>query len=97
MKGKSVERAILAGALALSLAASASAASQRAVPERAQARPASRQQATRQATAFQTVRTDSWLCLYVSPFFCSNLNPSLGSTSGNSASLTSAVPDRSRR
>lgn len=60
---------------------------------RAPARSAARVEAARKSVQFQTGNTDSWLCAHVSPFFCSNLFPTL-SSGGNS---TSKVPDRSRR
>jgi len=31
----------------------------------------------RRAATFRTERTDSWLCNYVSPLFCSNLVPTI--------------------
>ncbi len=49
----------------------------------------------RRVIAFQTARTDSWLCNYVSVFFCSDVIPQLNTTTPNE--LTSRVPDRSRK
>lgn len=64
---------------------------------RAPARSASaaRVEAARQSVQFQTGNTDSWLCTHVSPFFCSNLFPTLSPSAGENA--TSKVPDRSRQ
>ncbi len=97
MRVQKMGRIALAGWMALALAGSAPAAPQRSVPERAQTRPAARQQVAKTSVEFQSERTDSWLCLYVSPFFCSNLYPSLGASAGNTTTTTSTVPDRSRR
>jgi hypothetical protein len=90
-------RILFAACLSLALAGSAFAAPQRSVPQREKAHSATRQMATKASVQFQTEKTDSWLCLYVSPFFCSNLYPPLGSASGNASTTTAVVPDRSRR
>lgn len=36
-----------------------------------------RSHTARKSETFRTEKTDSWLCNYVSPFFCSSLYPSL--------------------
>jgi len=36
-----------------------------------------RSHTARKTETFRTEKTDSWLCNYVSPFFCSSLYPSL--------------------
>lgn len=50
----------------------------------------------RPVVAFQTNRTDSWLCNYVSVFFCADVIPQLN-TSDTPNDLTARVPDRSRK
>jgi hypothetical protein len=49
----------------------------------------------RRVIAFQTQRTDSWLCNYVSVFFCSDVIPQLDTTTPGE--LAAKVPDRSRK
>ena len=66
-------------------------------PARETAQPAARQKTTHKEMSFKSERTDSWLCNNVSAFFCSNLFPTLGSSSGGASSPLPAVPDRSRR
>jgi len=89
---------VLTACLSLALAGFALAAPpQRPVPQRERAQVAQRAQQAKANVPFQTEKTDSWLCLYVSPFFCSNLYPSLTSSSGSSSSASAAVPNRSRR
>jgi hypothetical protein len=39
-----------------------------------------RSQTSRKAETFRSERTDSWLCNYVSSFFCTNLYPPLTTT-----------------
>jgi hypothetical protein len=40
----------------------------------------SRRAVSRTTETFRTEKTDSWLCNYVSPFFCTNLFPTLSSS-----------------
>jgi hypothetical protein len=61
------------------------------------AQPAVRQKTTQKEMSFKSERTDSWLCNNVSAFFCSNLFPTLGSSSSSASATSTAVPDRSRR
>jgi hypothetical protein len=61
------------------------------------AQPAVRQKTTQKEMSFKSDRTDSWLCNNVSAFFCSNLFPTLGSSSSSAPATSTAVPDRSRR
>jgi hypothetical protein len=61
------------------------------VRERAAASP------SRRVVAFQTDRTDSWLCNNVSVFFCTSLIPSLSTGSSTTNNAASQVPDRSRK
>ena len=97
MRTRGTGRILLSACLSLTLAGFALAAPpQRSVPQRERARVAQHEQQAKANVQFQTEKTDSWLCLYVSPFFCSNLYPSLSSTSASS-SAAAAVPDRSRR
>ncbi len=49
----------------------------------------------RRVIAFQTERTDSWLCNYVSVFFCSDVIPQLNTDTPSD--LAAKVPDRSRK
>ncbi len=49
----------------------------------------------RRVIAFQTERTDSWLCNYVSVFFCSDVIPQLNTDTPSD--LAARVPDRSRK
>jgi hypothetical protein len=98
MRTRRTGRIVLSACLSAALAGFAIAApAQRPVPQRERARVAQREQQAKANVQFQTEKTDSWLCLYVSPFFCSNLYPSLTSDSGSSSSATAAVPNRSRR
>jgi hypothetical protein len=95
MKRKALRRSIAAGFVAFILTASLgfAAGGDRSAPTKAQ--PATRQQTARKAIVFKSDRTDSWLCTYVSPLFCSNLVPSLPASS-NGSTASSSVPDRSR-
>ena len=54
----------------------------------------SRQAQTRKAEKFRTEKTDSWLCNYVSAFFCTSLYPTL--TTAPDAPANPAVPYRGR-
>jgi hypothetical protein len=40
----------------------------------------SRRAESRKTETFRTEKTDSWLCNYVSPFFCTSLFPTLSSS-----------------
>ena len=51
---------------------------------------------TRRGLPFKTERTDSWLCSYVSPFFCTNLFPTLETRPGTPSPSTS-IPPRGRK
>jgi hypothetical protein len=85
MKTKSVSRSILAGLLFSLLSAGAATAAntggnvRMSRIERANA-VASRRADARRTEAFKSEKTDSWLCNYVSPLFCSNLIPTLPTT-----------------
>ena len=76
MKSKTTTKAILAGLLFSLLSASVSMGGAGAEGnvrmsriERAQA-VTSRATAERRVATFKSEKTDSWLCAYVSPFFC---------------------------
>ncbi len=101
MSSRKIGRTVMAGLMAAVLSGSMALAQDQthSVRERAQAKPLSRAERTQKSVAFQNEHTDSWLCLYVSPFFCSNLYPTLDSATANSTAMnpTPAVPDRSRR
>ncbi len=88
--GKIVTTSVLAAILSCGLALGAD------KPARETAQPAARQKTTKKEMSFKSERTDSWLCNNVSAFFCTNLFPTLGSSSSASSQLP-AVPDRSRR
>ena len=51
-----------------------------------------RQQTTRKNEAFRSEKTDSWLCNYVSSFFCTTAYPTLSSPD----TPTSPTPTRGR-
>ena len=88
---KIVKTSVMASILTCGLALAAE------KPARETAQPAARQKTTQKETSFKSERTDSWLCNNVSAFFCSNLFPTLGSSSSSASSQLPAVPDRSRR
>ena len=52
----------------------------------------SRRAVSRKTETFRTEKTDSWLCNYVSPFFCTNLFPTLTT----SPSTPPSTPPRGR-
>jgi hypothetical protein len=54
----------------------------------------SRRAVSRKAETFRTEKTDSWLCNYVSPFFCTSLFPTLSSSPSTPASPS--TPPRGR-
>lgn len=56
---------------------------------------AARRAEARRVETFRSERTDDWLCLYVSPFFCSNLFPTLTTTPN--PPQTSSTPTRGRK
>lgn len=60
-------------------------------------RSASTPAPARRVVAFETEKTDSWLCNYVSVFFCSDLIPPLNTGSSTTNNAASRVPDRSRQ
>jgi hypothetical protein len=84
MKLRAKSTAVVAGLLFSLLSASSSMASsaegnvRMSRIERAQA-VSNRAAAARKVETFKSEKTDSWLCAYVSPFFCS-LFPSLPNT-----------------
>jgi hypothetical protein len=53
----------------------------------------SRRAESRKMETFRTEKTDSWLCNYVSPFFCTSLFPTLPSPN---TPQTPSTPARSR-
>jgi hypothetical protein len=85
MKTKSVSTSILAGLLLSLLSAGAATAAntggnvRMSRIERANA-VASKRAEARRSEAFKSEKTDSWLCNYVSPFFCNDLIPTLPTT-----------------
>jgi hypothetical protein len=85
MKSKGTTKAILAGLLFSLLSASASMAAgaggnvRMSRIDRAGA-VQSRAAAPRRVETFRTERTDSWLCLHVSSFFCRDLFPTVTTT-----------------
>ena len=86
MKSKTTTKAILAGLLFSLLSASVSMGGAGAEGnvrmsriERAEA-VTSRATAPRRVESLRSEKTDSWLCLYVSPFFCKDLIPTLPTT-----------------
>jgi hypothetical protein len=99
MNSKATARAILAGLLFSLLSVSASMAAgpegnvRMSRIERAGA-VASRATAARKIETFRTEKTDSWLCLHVSPFFCNGLFPTLPTTPD--PPKTSSQPARGR-
>lgn len=97
MKSHALHRWAIAILAAAALSGSTALARDEARTARATPRTAARQQTARKTAPFKSERTDSWLCNYVSPFFCSNLFPTLSSSSsGNNTSTAPSVPDRSR-
>lgn len=84
MKSRATTTGILAGLLfsllsaSVSLAAGAEGNVRMSRIERAQA-VTSRASAARRVATFKSEKTDSWLCAYVSPFFCT-LFPTLTTT-----------------
>jgi hypothetical protein len=89
--GKIVKTSVMASILSCGLALGAE------KPARQAAQPAARQKTTQKEMSFKSERTDSWLCNNVSAFFCSNLFPTLGSSSSSASTPPAAVPDRSRQ
>jgi hypothetical protein len=85
MKRKTVSVGILAGVVfslisaGVAMGAGAEGNERMSRIERA-ASVESRRTESRKAEAFRTEKTDSWLCNYVSPFFCTNLFPTLSSS-----------------
>ncbi len=94
MKSQMLRKVVLTGLMASILSCGLALGEERPAA-RQQAQPAARGKTTRKEMSFKTEKTDSWLCNYVSVFFCSDLFPTL--TPSNSTSNTAAVPDRSRR
>lgn len=97
MKSQMLHRLLMLGLMLSVFCSSLALAEDRGRSVRAPAQPAARSQTTRKGVAFKTDRTDSWLCNHVSPFFCSDLFPTLTpSPDQSSSSTTYKVPDRSR-
>jgi hypothetical protein len=96
MKTGSVSKTLLAGlAFSLLFGAVSSAAQSQQVARATVSRvaPASNARAqARPAASFRTERTDSWLCVNISPLFCSTMFPSFESKPGT----PSASPARGR-
>jgi hypothetical protein len=98
MKSKATAKAILAGLLfsllsaSVSMTAGAEGNVRMSQIERA---GASRATAARRIKEFRSEKTDSWLCLHVSPFFCNGLFPTLPTTPD--PPKNPAQPDRGRR
>ncbi len=61
--------------------------------ERAEA-VTNRATAARRVETFRSERTDSWLCAYVSPFFCTSLFPTLTTTPDPPTTPTTPVRGR---
>ena len=96
MKSKATTKAVLAGLLFSLLSASVSlGASEGNVRmsriERSDA-VTSRNNTARRVEPFRSEKTDSWLCIYVSPFFCKDLIPTLTTT----PDAPSSTPTRGR-
>ncbi len=85
MKSRITTTAIVAGLLfsllsaSVSMAAGAEGNVRMSRIERADA-VSTRATAARRVETFRSEKTDSWLCAYVSPFFCTNLFPTLTTT-----------------
>jgi hypothetical protein len=54
----------------------------------------SRRAESRKTETFRTEKTDSWLCNYVSPFFCTSLFPTLSSSPNTPKSPSTPVRGR---
>jgi hypothetical protein len=86
MEPKTTAKVILSGLLfsllsaTVSMAAGAEGNVRMSRVERAQA-VQSRPAAPRRVKTFRSEKTDSWLCVHVSPFFCTGLFPTLPTTS----------------
>jgi hypothetical protein len=98
MKGKAVSKGILAGLVfsllsaGVSMGAVAEGNVRMSRIERA-ATVTSRRAESRRAETFRTEKTDSWLCNYVSPFFCT-VFPTLSSSPSPDAAK--GTPTRGR-
>ncbi len=99
MKSKSTTKAILSGLLfsllsaAVSTAAGAEGSERMSRVERSAA-VAARTAAARRTDSFRSERTDSWLCVHVSPFFCTGLVPTLPTTPESPANTATPVRGR---
>ncbi len=99
MKSKTTITAIVAGLLfsllsaEVSMAAGAEGNVRMSRIERAGAVMA-RTTAARRVESFKSERTDSWLCAYVSPFFCTSLFPTLTTTPDPPTTPTTPVRGR---
>jgi hypothetical protein len=99
MKSKTTITAIVAGLLfsllsaEVSMAAGAEGNVRMSRIERAGAVTA-RATAARRVETFKSERTDSWLCAYVSPFFCTSLFPTLTTTPDPPTTPTTPVRGR---
>ena len=100
MKSRATVKAILAGLLFSLLSASASMAAgaegnvRMSRIEKA-GTVASRATSARRTETFRSEKTDSWLCLHVSPFFCNGLFPTLPTTSDSPKAPAQPVRGRS--
>lgn len=97
MKSHGGFKAVVAG-LTLSLVGAATGLAASSPPTRttaARVSPASSRSEAKKTVAFKTDKTDSWLCNYVSPFFCTSLFPTLDSHPDGAAGQNSA-PARGR-
>ena len=96
MRSQTLGKIVTTGVMASILSCAVALGAERPVAREA-AQPAARQKTTEKDMSFKSDRTDSWLCNNVSAFFCSNLFPTLGSSSSSGSSPQPGVPDRSRR
>jgi hypothetical protein len=98
MKSRAVSTGILTGLVFSFLSAGAATASSADGNERMSrieraGRIEERRVTARKTESFRSEKTDSWLCNYVSPLFCSNLIPTLPTTPTQPAAPT---PPRGR-
>jgi len=93
MKSQVLRKVVLTGLMASILSCGLALGDEKPAA-RQQAQPAAREKTVRKQMNFKTDKTDSWLCNYVSVFFCSDLFPTLSPS--NNTAAAAAVPDRSR-
>ena len=100
MRTKAISKGILAGLVfsllsaGVSMGANAEGNVRMSRIERAES-VASRRSISRKTEPFRTEKTDSWLCVNVSAFFCSNLFPTLSTP--DPAPTTSSTQVRGRK